>query len=116
MTNEELLKSAILKKYGSIHAFCVQNNLPNQSVTNIFNRGMGGTSINLLIKICKALNISLDALTEGKIERRIMDIHEVSKFDLELLTAYYEKEDLQEAVNILLGVTPEPHIFPLDEN
>ena len=94
----------------------MQNDIPPTSLFNIFKRGMDGVSISLLIKVCKALGISLDALSEGRIERKTMDIHEVTKFDLELLTAYYEKEELQDAVNILLGISPKaPDLPTIDE-
>jgi len=117
MTNEDLLKDCIIKKYGSINAFCVQNDIPPTSVLNIFKRGMGGTSINLLLKICKALDISLDSLAQGKIERRMMDIHEVTRFDLELLTAYYDKPEMQEPINILLGIHPKaPNLAEIKDN
>ena len=115
-TRAELLKNYINEKYGSINSFCMQSGIAPSTMASIFRRGIGGASGDLLLKICKELGISADKLLgEGKIEKRVMDIHEVSHFDLELLTAYYEKVDLQEAVNILLGVTPKPHNFPTEQ-
>lgn len=107
MTREELLRDCIVEKYGSVNIFCLENGISPSTMSSIFKRGIGGASGDLILKICRVLNISADKLLgENKIERRTMDIHEVTRFDLELLTSYYEKEDVREAVNILLGLKP----------
>ncbi len=114
MTTEELLKKCILDKYGSINSFCVTNEIPYTTVVNIFNRGMNGASIGVLVRICKALGISLDKLVEGKVEKRIMNINEVSQFDLELLTAFHDHPEYEEVILKILNV--EPPTFPLRKN
>jgi len=109
MTREELLREFIVEKYGSINSFCMENDISPSTMSSIFKRGLGGASGDLILKICKILNISADKLLgDNKIERRTMDIHEVTRFDLELLTSYYEKDEVREAINILLGLKPLP--------
>ena len=67
MTTEDKLKELILKKYHSIREFTIANDLPYTTIHSIFKRGIGNSSVNNVIKICKALGISADALADGEI-------------------------------------------------
>lgn len=67
MTTEEKLKDLILSRYKSIREFVIEIDMPYTTITSIFNRGIDNSSISNIIKICKALGISADALAEGKI-------------------------------------------------
>ena len=104
MTNEELLKQYIVECYGSINVFAMQNDIPPSSISNIFQRGIGGSSIQLVIKICDALGISIDKLVQGKIEKKKMSVSQITDFDLELLTAFREHPEFQDAICKLLDV------------
>ena len=68
MTIEEQLKELILKRYHSIREFTTTIDIPYTTVDSIFRRGIGNSSVTNVIKICKALKISADALADGKIE------------------------------------------------
>lgn len=67
MTAEEKLKNEILSQYKSVRAFAMAHNIPNATVSTIFTRGINQTSVTTMIKICQALNISLDELLEGRV-------------------------------------------------
>ena len=67
MTIEEKLKDLILKRYYSVREFTIANDIPYTTIHSIFKRGIGNSSVNNVIKICKALNISADALADGEI-------------------------------------------------
>ena len=67
MTVEEKLKDLILKRYYSVREFTTAVDIPYTTVYSIFKRGVGNSSVNNVIKICKALGISADALADGKI-------------------------------------------------
>lgn len=67
MTIEEKLKDLILSRYKSIREFVIEIDMPYTTIASIFNRGIDNSSISNVIKICKALGISADALAEGKI-------------------------------------------------
>ena len=67
MTTEEKLKDLILKRYHSVREFTIANDIPYTTIHSIFKRGIGNSSINNVIKICKALGISADALADGEI-------------------------------------------------
>lgn len=67
MTIEEKLKELILKHYHSIREFTIAIDMPYTTMDSIFRRGIGNSSVSNIIKICKALNISADALADGEI-------------------------------------------------
>ncbi len=67
MTTEEKLKEFILKRYHSIREFAISIDMPYTTLDSIFRRGIGNSSVTNVIKICKALNISVDSLADGEI-------------------------------------------------
>lgn len=67
MTIEDKLKSLILARYHSIREFTIHINMPYSTMDSIFKRGIGNSSVSNVIKICKALRISADALADGEI-------------------------------------------------
>lgn len=67
MTTEEKLKDYILTKYKSVREFTIMADIPYTTVKSILDRGVGNSSVNNVIKICKALHISADALANGEI-------------------------------------------------
>lgn len=68
MTIEEKLKELILKRYHSIREFTISIDMPYTTMDSIFRRGVGNSSVHNIIKICKALGISADALADGEIK------------------------------------------------
>lgn len=71
MTTEEKLKNYILERYKSIREFTIVNDIPYSTLDSVFKRGIDNSSVGVIFKICKALNISPDALAEGEIVPRI---------------------------------------------
>ncbi len=70
---EDLLKELILSKYKSIREFTTQIEMPYSTLDSIFKRGVRKASVENLIKICDALNISADSLVDGSIEYKTID-------------------------------------------
>lgn len=67
MTTEDKLKDLILKRYHSIREFTILIDIPYTTMDSIFRRGVGNSNLSNIIKICKALSISADALADGEI-------------------------------------------------
>ena len=67
MTVEERLKKLIRTRYKSVREFTLMIDVPYSTVDSLFKRGVGNSSVNTVIKICKALGISADALADGEI-------------------------------------------------
>ena len=70
MSIEEQLKQLILSNYKSVRAFTLETEIPYSTVDNIFKRGIGGTAVTTVVKICDTLDITVEGITHGRIERR----------------------------------------------
>ena len=67
VTIEERLKEYILQRYNSIREFSIAIDMSNSTLDSILKRGIGNASVTNIVKICKKLNISADALADGEI-------------------------------------------------
>lgn len=67
MTTEEKLRVYILSRYNSLREFTIDADLKYSTVDSILRRGIGNSSVGNVIKICKTLRISADALADGEI-------------------------------------------------
>lgn len=87
MPVEQELKNLILQRYRSVRAFSEETGIPYSTIDSIFKRGIENSSVSNIIKICRALNIDADALGDGKIESKKVEITgAAAHFDLDKLT------------------------------
>lgn len=86
MSIEEKLKDYILERFVSIREFTHVVNMSYSTVDSILRRGIGNSSVSNVIKICKALGISVDELADGNIvpvnsykkpEPRIFEVNDI---------------------------------------
>ena len=70
MTIEQKIKKLIVEKYGSMTAFSKEVGIANSTLSTILSRGINKAGINNIFKICKALDISADALATGEIQKQ----------------------------------------------
>jgi transcriptional regulator with XRE-family HTH domain len=61
------LRELVIRNYGNISAFVEKIGMAKSTFSTILKRGVNSASIDNIIKICKELGISADALAEGKI-------------------------------------------------
>lgn len=57
---EEQIKDLIIEKYGSVRQFAIKIDVPYTTIDTILRRGIDNSNVTNVIKICKALNISVD--------------------------------------------------------
>lgn len=62
---ENKLKELIVDKYGSVRQFSLKIDIPYTTVDSILKRGIDNSNVGNVIKMCKALNISIDNLLES---------------------------------------------------
>ena len=93
MNIENELKELILSRYKSIREFIIEIDMPYTTIDSMFKRGIGNSSVSNVIKICKALGISADALADGEIvpikryrEKTSIEITEVLEDTKDLLS------------------------------
>lgn len=68
MTIEDKLKSLILTRYRSIREFAAVADIPYTTFDSILRRGINNSNVINIIKVCRVLNISAEALADGSIE------------------------------------------------
>ena len=59
------LKKLIIEKYGSVRNFALKIDLPYTTVDSILKRGIDNSNLSNVLKMCKALNISIDKLADN---------------------------------------------------
>lgn len=53
----ELIKSEVKKQYKSVRQFSEKSGIPYSTLSNAFSKGIGGTSYDTVLKICKILKL-----------------------------------------------------------
>ena len=84
MKIEEILKSHIIERYGSVRAFAIKHEIPYTTVVTILQRGINNSSLTSIKKICDALKISPDKLSEGKIVQSLDSMFEIKETAIDL--------------------------------
>jgi predicted transcriptional regulator len=96
MTIEDELRGLMVKKSGSVNKFASECGVPYSTIASIFRRGVINTNINTIIKICQALQISADELSNGRITylaevaHPLIEFEKLSKDNQTRLLAYYQ--------------------------
>ena len=92
MTIENKLKELIKEEYGTLKNLSNQIGMPPTTLETILKRGIANANITNIIKITNALNISADALAEGRIEKKLTEIkiEKLTPTNKEKLTEYFE--------------------------
>lgn len=68
MTVEEQVKSLILQKYKSVRAFTQAIEVPYSTIDSMLKKGIAGTGIQTVLKVCHALEIDVDSIESGTIK------------------------------------------------
>ena len=63
---ENKLKELIIEKFGSVRQFSFKIDIPYTTVDSILKRGLDNSNVGNVIKMCKALDISIDYLLDNK--------------------------------------------------
>lgn len=102
---EQELKKLILSKFKSVKGFSEKANIPYTTVDSILKRGVGNANVINIIKMCQALNIDTDALSEGQIKPRIENVNSlISKHEDNIIKKYRNLDEYgQEAIDNLLN-------------
>ncbi|MBQ8575863.1 MAG: helix-turn-helix transcriptional regulator [Clostridia bacterium] len=57
MNREQKLRNIILDRYKSLRQFSKEADIPYSSLMTLLSRGIGGSSFDTVIHICKVLNV-----------------------------------------------------------
>lgn len=111
MTVEQKLQDYILENYKSIMQFAKVADLPYTTVKGIFSRGIWGTSIQNVIKICNTLSLDINALVNGEIKKDI-HINELTTHEKKLVVAYRNHPEHQYTIDTILHIDEEEQLIP----
>ena len=105
------LKKLIKEKYGSIRAFSQAIDTPYSTIDNIFKRGILGVSIQVVLRICSALNIDVEKIKDDQLILKGENLEKTQAFKITpdertLVVAYREHPEMQPAINKMLDITP----------
>ena len=65
MSRELFLRNLILDNYPSLRQFALEVDIPYSSLMTILSRGVGGASFDVVMQICKILQIDPSALLDA---------------------------------------------------
>lgn len=82
---ENKIKDLIIEKYGSIRQFSFKIGLPYTTIDSILKRGIDNSNVSNVIKMCKALNISIDKSLEHQ-ELMSLDFDNATLVDVDCET------------------------------
>ena len=57
MSRETKLRNLILDRYTSLRQFAIVTDIPYSTLMTLLSRDIGGASFDVIIKICKQLNV-----------------------------------------------------------
>ncbi len=57
MTREQKLRNLILDHYKSLRQFALEADIPYSTLMTLLSRDMGGASFDVVVKICKKLDL-----------------------------------------------------------
>ena len=95
MELEKEIEKIIKNRYKSINNFCKQFDFPWSTVKAILTRGINNSSVTSVIKLCKALNLDLEKLTQGIIADKQINPQKVND-DYMLIACHHETGKLTE--------------------
>lgn len=62
MTREQKLRNRILDEYPSLRQFAKEADIPYSTLMTLLSRGIGGASFDVVLQICRKLNIDPNTL------------------------------------------------------
>ena len=57
MSREQKLRNLILDRYASLRQFAIEVDIPYSTLMTLLSRDVGGASFDVIIKICKQLDV-----------------------------------------------------------
>ncbi len=105
MTREQYIKDLIRQNGLTIKEFAQQINMPYSTLLSVINQSIGGTSIDNCLRIYNGLHITLNDLQDVVSVVQKEEVLPLSGKEKRLIKSYRANEDLQPAVDILLGLS-----------
>lgn len=92
------LKDLINERYKSVKEFALLVKIPYTTLDSILKRGVDKTSVVNVVKICKELNIQIDALIEGKVKEVVSSGHHLTRTAVMVGEAYDKTTEKEQSI------------------
>lgn len=66
MNREQFLRNRILDNFISLRQFAIEADIPYSSLMTVLSRGIGGASFDMVMQICRKLDINPEVLFDSK--------------------------------------------------
>ncbi len=73
MTREEILMQLIKAKYKSLRSFSIQSGIPNSTLNSMFKKGIGGTAVDTVMRVCEILGCDIYSLFDESVSADACD-------------------------------------------
>jgi DNA-binding Xre family transcriptional regulator len=89
MNREDKITTLIKEKYKSIREFSNISGIPNSTIVSMLKNGLGGTSVDTVLLVCKCLNISIEELNDTKNQPQELPLTaDISAEELKIIKKY----------------------------
>ena len=103
MKIEDQLKTKILDKYKSVRAFTTAIQIPYSTIDSMLKKGLSGTAVSTVLKVCENLNLDVDALVNGEIKEKSSGADSLLTEDNDTVLGYRIYKSLIESGLIVEG-------------
>ena len=66
MNREQFLRNRILDSFTSLRQFAMEADIPYSSLMTVLSRGIGGASFDMVMQICRKLNLEPEMLFDSE--------------------------------------------------
>lgn len=88
MRIEDELKEKILEKFKSVRAFTTAIQVPYSTIDSMLKKGLNGTAVSTVIKVCESLNLEVDSLVNGEIKEKSSVAENLRAEDDDIILGY----------------------------
>ena len=106
MKKEEYVKMLISSSGHTVKSFAEAIDLPYSTLLSMLNRGLGGASVQNVIKVCQGLSITVEDLQRADSTEHVDTPFYLSEHEKLIITKYREKQEMHPAIDALLGIAP----------
>lgn len=104
MTREQYVRDLIRRHGLSVKGFAQSISMPYTTLLSMLKNGLGGASIDNVIRVCRGLGITVEDLQNVLCSNTPQTAFHLSPQEKRLVNHYRDHPDMQRAVDILLGM------------
>lgn len=104
MTKEDYVKTLIANSGYNLKTFAESIGLPYTTLLGMLNRGLGGASVQNVIRVCRGLSITVEDLLRAEENTQTVTPFYITDHERALLIKYREHPEMKLAVDTLLGL------------